>query len=60
MSSVSRDPYSGALIYKSSPEEEREYRERQENKNLVKRVNQLENDLYNLKKILIENNIIKV
>ena len=60
MSNVTRDPYSGALLYKSTPEEEREYKEKQENKNLVKRVNQLENDLYNLKKLLLENNIIKV
>lgn len=60
MAEVRRDPNSGALIYKSSPDEERQFKERQENKNLIRRVKQLEEDLYNLKKILVEQNILKV
>lgn len=60
MAEVRRDPNSGALIYKSSPDEERQFKERQENKNLIRKVKQLEEDLYNLKKILVEQNILKV
>lgn len=60
MADVRRDPHSGALIYKSSPEEERVFKERQENKNLIRKVNKLEEEINLLKKILIEKNIIKI
>lgn len=58
MANVTRDPYSGALIYQSTPEEERVFKERQETKSLVRRVKQLEEDYYELKKILLEKGIL--
>ena len=60
MSNVTREPYSGALLYTSTPEEERIFKEKQESKNLIKRVSKLEDELNLLKKILIDNKIIKI